>query len=312
MHGNGTGAAAAILLCGVREGVLSGRDRDGGGLPCLENHRAAGKDRGHQEGERWGEKVGQESGQERADGAGAIQRERKGSRGRDKAAVIARILGQAGEKGVAQRTWSYINDAMCTTIPCIEPAACIAVGCIYMAANEAGIRLPEEWWEVFDVEEEDMVYVAASLKSFYIEERERKEEERERRTPVEVEEVEGQGREARGAESVWGAAGKGNAGAGKGRAKAKCSEQELGFVQVHARVFLNFGDSPHGRALKERFARPLRWAGMLAKTSGALWAGQYLFLEDSGGNSLSCSLQNFVIFSRKTLKLFCKTETSLQ
>lgn len=44
-----------------------------------------------EEGERWGEKVGQESGQERADGAGAVQRERKGSRGRDKAAVIARV-----------------------------------------------------------------------------------------------------------------------------------------------------------------------------------------------------------------------------
>ncbi|KAG5519087.1 hypothetical protein PMAC_002173 [Pneumocystis sp. 'macacae'] len=100
------------------------------------------------------------------------------------------ILGLAEEKEIAQKVWSYINDTMCTIVPCVEPAACIAVGCIYVAANEAGIRFPDRWWQVFDVDEEDIIYIATCVKSFYIEEKERKKHEQERRTPIELDELE--------------------------------------------------------------------------------------------------------------------------
>lgn len=41
---------------------------------------------------------------------------------------------------------------------------CIAAAAIYLAARECSVRLPEGWWDVFDVEREELGFLVAALK----------------------------------------------------------------------------------------------------------------------------------------------------
>ena len=46
-----------------------------------------------------------------------------------------------------------------------QPVA-LAVAAIYLAAREVGVKLPSgEWWEVFDVDREDLGFLVVALKS---------------------------------------------------------------------------------------------------------------------------------------------------
>ncbi|KTW25860.1 hypothetical protein T552_03134 [Pneumocystis carinii B80] len=101
------------------------------------------------------------------------------------------ILDLINDKIILQKVWSYVNDALCTRVSCIQSAPSIAIGCIFIAAREEKIKLPYAWWEIFDVFLEDVKYIAASINSFYIEEEERKRREREGHlTPIDLEELE--------------------------------------------------------------------------------------------------------------------------
>lgn len=101
------------------------------------------------------------------------------------------ILDLINHPTIPQKVWSYINDAMCTTLSCIQSAPSIAVGCIFIATREEKIKLPYTWWEIFDVEPKDMKYIAACIKSFYAQEKERKERERKGKlTPLDLDELE--------------------------------------------------------------------------------------------------------------------------
>ncbi|EMR10069.1 hypothetical protein PNEG_01819 [Pneumocystis murina B123] len=101
------------------------------------------------------------------------------------------ILDLINHEIILQKVWSCINDALCTRVSCIQSAPSIAIGCIFIATREEKIKLPYAWWEIFDVFLEDVKYIAASIKSFYIEEEERKRREREGNlTPIDLEELE--------------------------------------------------------------------------------------------------------------------------
>lgn len=101
------------------------------------------------------------------------------------------ILDLINNEIILQKVWSYVNDALCTRVSCIQSAPSIAIGCIFIAAREEKIKLPCAWWEIFDVFIEDVKYIAASIKSFYIEEDERKRRERDGNlTPIDLEELE--------------------------------------------------------------------------------------------------------------------------
>lgn len=46
-----------------------------------------------------------------------------------------------------------------------QPCA-LAVAAIYLAAKEEGIKMPEEeWWEVFDVEREELGFLVVGMRS---------------------------------------------------------------------------------------------------------------------------------------------------
>ncbi|KAG5439026.1 hypothetical protein PCANB_002358 [Pneumocystis canis] len=92
---------------------------------------------------------------------------------------------------ISQKVWSYINDALCTTLSCIQSAPSIAVGCIFIVTRDEKIELPSAWWEIFDIEIEDIEYIAACIKSFYIQEEERKNKETQGNLiPIELDELE--------------------------------------------------------------------------------------------------------------------------
>lgn len=69
------------------------------------------------------------------------------------------------DKVVCRRAWELVNDGLLAPgrvfLTC-QPNA-IAVAAVYIAAREGGRRLPEGWWEVFDVEREELGFLVVSL-----------------------------------------------------------------------------------------------------------------------------------------------------
>ena len=64
---------------------------------------------------------------------------------------------------------------------------------IYLAARETSVKLSsEEWWEVFDVEREELGFLVVGLRSCHGWVEEEKERWSERRCPLTIEELEGE------------------------------------------------------------------------------------------------------------------------
>lgn len=70
---------------------------------------------------------------------------------------------------LAQKAWGYLNDSLRTTLCCEVQPGVIAVGCIYLAACDCDIILPQEarWYEAFDVSWEDIERVCQAVRSLY-------------------------------------------------------------------------------------------------------------------------------------------------
>lgn len=85
----------------------------------------------------------------------------------------------SGNKGkkVAKRTIEYLNTALLSPqmLYLTHQPCALATAAIYLAAREEGVRLPEvEWWEVFDVEREELGFLVVGMGSLgAIAERER-------------------------------------------------------------------------------------------------------------------------------------------
>lgn len=60
------------------------------------------------------------------------------------------------EKNILERTFAHLNDFLCkpAMVYLTHHVNEIAVAGIYLAAKEVGVRLPERWWEVWDVDRE--------------------------------------------------------------------------------------------------------------------------------------------------------------
>lgn len=69
---------------------------------------------------------------------------------------------------VAKGTIAHLNTALLSPqLLCLthQPSA-IATAAIYLAAREIGAKLPEvEWWEVFDVDREELGFLVVALRS---------------------------------------------------------------------------------------------------------------------------------------------------
>ncbi|PLW45540.1 hypothetical protein PCANC_10150 [Puccinia coronata f. sp. avenae] len=68
----------------------------------------------------------------------------------------------------SQRAWGALNDSLLTTLPALYPATHLGTLAIYVAAKESELRLPEEWWSLFDVSDEsELVEMAGILQAIY-------------------------------------------------------------------------------------------------------------------------------------------------
>lgn len=69
---------------------------------------------------------------------------------------------------LATRTLAHLNTALLSPqlLYLTHQPAALAVASIYLAARETGVRLPRcEWWEVFDVDREELGFLVVGLKS---------------------------------------------------------------------------------------------------------------------------------------------------
>ncbi|KAK0111734.1 hypothetical protein ONS95_002073 [Cadophora gregata] len=69
---------------------------------------------------------------------------------------------------VAQRTIAHLNTALLSPqlLYLTHQPCALATAAIYLAAREVGLRLPDvEWWEVFDVEREELGFLVVALGS---------------------------------------------------------------------------------------------------------------------------------------------------
>lgn len=80
---------------------------------------------------------------------------------------------------LASRTLAHLNTALFSPqlLYLTHQPASLAVAAVYLAAREVGVKLPRvEWWEVFDVEREELGFLVVGLgscKGWVEEERER-------------------------------------------------------------------------------------------------------------------------------------------
>ena len=86
---------------------------------------------------------------------------------------------QAKGKPVAAQAFAHLNCALLSPqlVYLTHQPTSLATACIYLAARQLGLKLPEtEWWEVFDTSREELGFLVASLTSMrtFAEEEERK------------------------------------------------------------------------------------------------------------------------------------------
>ena len=71
-------------------------------------------------------------------------------------------------QSLARRVFEQLNTALLSPqlLYLTHQPAALAVAAIYLAARETGVKLPEvEWWEVFDVEREELGFLVVALQS---------------------------------------------------------------------------------------------------------------------------------------------------
>ncbi|KAI4162954.1 MAG: hypothetical protein LQ342_003465 [Letrouitia transgressa] len=94
---------------------------------------------------------------------------------------------------LARRTIGYLNTALFSSqlLYLTHQPSSLAVAAVYLAAREVGVKLPgNEWWEVFDVDREELGFLVVGLRSCegFIESE--KEKWAEHRCPLTVEDLE--------------------------------------------------------------------------------------------------------------------------
>jgi hypothetical protein len=105
--------------------------------------------------------------------------------------TIDAFQGTAGAV-VAKSAFRHLNSALLSPqlLYLTHQPSALAVAAIYLASREVDVKLPEiEWWEVFDVDREELGFLVVALRSvagFAIEEQQRW---RQRKAPITVEEI---------------------------------------------------------------------------------------------------------------------------
>lgn len=79
-----------------------------------------------------------------------------------------RVLPAESGQPLARRACSHLNSALFSPqlLYLTHQPNALAVAAIYLAARETGMNLPEEpWWEVFDVDREELGFLVVALTS---------------------------------------------------------------------------------------------------------------------------------------------------
>ena len=105
------------------------------------------------------------------------------------------VLGKTRGNEVARRAFAHLNTALLSPqlLYLTDQPSSLATAAIYLAAREVGIKLPGvEWWEVFDVDREELGFLVVamlSMEGFALEEQRKWGA---KRIPMTVDEVEGE------------------------------------------------------------------------------------------------------------------------
>lgn len=94
---------------------------------------------------------------------------------------------------LARRVFQHLNTGLLSPqmLYLTHQPPALAVAAIYLAARETGVKLPEvEWWEVFDVEREELGFLVVGMQSMEGWAREEMAKWGKRTVPITVEEVE--------------------------------------------------------------------------------------------------------------------------
>lgn len=82
--------------------------------------------------------------------------------------VFAHASSSTSGSAVAKRAFAHLNTALLSPqlLYLTHQPSTVATAAIYLAAREVGEKLPEtEWWEVFDVDREELGFVVVALLS---------------------------------------------------------------------------------------------------------------------------------------------------
>ncbi|CDZ97871.1 Cyclin L [Phaffia rhodozyma] len=79
------------------------------------------------------------------------------------------MLGLVGnqEKGIVENAWGLLNDSLQTSLPALFSPSTLAASTIFLSVHQIGHPLPDRWWELFDVDQKDMVVVCGTILKLY-------------------------------------------------------------------------------------------------------------------------------------------------
>ncbi|KAI8143483.1 cyclin-like protein [Fennellomyces sp. T-0311] len=78
-----------------------------------------------------------------------------------------RILGLEEDETVAGRAWNYLNDGLRSTVYATYEPATIACAAIWLACRDQAIKLPPDWYLLFDTDLENVVNAAGQVRRVY-------------------------------------------------------------------------------------------------------------------------------------------------
>ncbi|ESZ97433.1 hypothetical protein SBOR_2122 [Sclerotinia borealis F-4128] len=82
--------------------------------------------------------------------------------------IFSPVHKKGSGKEMAKKTIRYLNTALLSPqmLYLTHQPCALAVAAIYLAAKEEGVKMPEEeWWEVFDVEREELGFLVVGMRS---------------------------------------------------------------------------------------------------------------------------------------------------
>ena len=105
------------------------------------------------------------------------------------------VFGKASGPKLSQKTFAHLTSALLSPqlLYLTHQPPALATAAIYLSVRELGIKLPaEDWWEVFDVDREELGFLVVALGSMEGFAKAEQERWQRKRVPMAVEDIEGE------------------------------------------------------------------------------------------------------------------------